>query len=84
MGRTISQRELRNASGDVMRALSRGESFTITSNGAPVGELTPIRPRRFVDAHEALAAFAGAPRVDPDRFRAEIDAELDQDPAPRA
>jgi len=82
--RSITQRELRNASGEVMRGLDRGESFVVTRNGVPVGELSPVRPRRFVDAHEALAAFDGAPPIDAGRFRADIDADLDQDPAPRA
>ncbi len=29
-----------------MRALDRGESFVVTRNGVPVGELTPIRRGR--------------------------------------
>lgn len=67
-----------------MRALDRGESFVVTRNGVPVGELLPLRHRTFVAAESALAAFAGAPRVDLARFRADIDANLDQDPVPRA
>lgn len=39
--RTISQRELRNNSGEVMRGLERGESFRVTSRGIPIGVLTP-------------------------------------------
>ncbi|GLI27720.1 hypothetical protein ARHIZOSPH14_19620 [Agromyces rhizosphaerae] len=39
--RTISQRELRNDSGAIMRALAAGESFQVTSRGEPVGVLTP-------------------------------------------
>ncbi|MEA2386936.1 MAG: hypothetical protein QOJ22_1110 [Thermoleophilaceae bacterium] len=84
MARRITQRELRNASGDVMRALDRGESFVVTRNGAPVGELMPIRRRTFVPVDTALAAFAGAPQVDRQRFRADVDAALEQDPEPRA
>lgn len=84
MGRSITQRELRNASGEIMRALDRGESFVVTRNGVPVGELVPTRARQFVTADVALAAFAGAPTLDPDRFRADVDTGVDQDPAPRA
>lgn len=84
MARSITQRELRNSSGDVMRALDRGESFVVTRNGVPVGELTPVRPRRFVSADEALAAFSGAASVDAQRFREDVDGLLDQDPTPRA
>ena len=84
MAREITQRELRNESGEVMRALDRGEAFVITRNGVPVGELTPLRRKRFVAAEAAVAMFAGAPAVERGRFRAEVDAVLDQDPAPRA
>ncbi len=48
MSTTISQRELRNGSGEIMRRLQAGESFTITSNGVPVGSLTPMsQPTRL-------------------------------------
>jgi antitoxin (DNA-binding transcriptional repressor) of toxin-antitoxin stability system len=80
----ITQRELRNGSGEIMRALDRGESFVVTRNGAPVGELLPLRRRQFVNADAALAAFQGAPRIDADRFREDVDAAIDQDPTPRA
>jgi prevent-host-death family protein len=83
MTREITQRELRNQSGEIMRAVDGGESFVVTRNGVPVGELGPIRARRFVTAHAAVAAFAGAPAVDLDRFRADLDAALDQGPTPR-
>lgn len=84
MERRITQRELRNGSGEIMRALDRGESFVVTRNGAPVGELLPLRRRQFVGADAAIAAFAGAPRIDPERFRDDVDAVLDEDPTPRA
>jgi antitoxin (DNA-binding transcriptional repressor) of toxin-antitoxin stability system len=67
-----------------MRALDRGETFIVTRNGVPVGELTPVRKRRFVSADAAVALFAGAPVLDGGRFRADIDAVLDQHPQPRA
>jgi prevent-host-death family protein len=84
MGREITQRELRNESGEIMRALDRGESFVVTRNGVPVGELTPLRQRQFVAADAAVAVFAGAPAVELGRFRADVDALSDQNPAPRA
>jgi prevent-host-death family protein len=83
MAREITQRELRNESGEIMRALDRGETFVVTRNGVPVGELTPLRQRRFVGAEAAAALFAAAPVVDGERFRADVDAVLDQQPAPR-
>jgi len=84
MARSITQRELRNGSGEIMRALDRGESFVVTRNGTAVGELVPLRRRRFVQADTAVAAFSGAPPLDAVRLREEIDAALDQDPGPRA
>lgn len=83
MARRITQRELRNASGDIMRALDRGEEFVVTRNGIAVGELTPLSARRFVAREAALAAFAGAPAIAADRFRTDVDAVLDHDPTPR-
>ncbi len=82
--RELTQRELRNESGDVMRALDRGESFLVTRNGVPVGELIPLRERAFVPVDAVSAAFRGAPRVDRDRFRSDVDAIVDQSPLPDA
>ena len=84
MAKHITQRELRNGSGEIMRALDRGESFVVTRNGAPVGELVPLRRRQFVTAEAAAAAFGGAPRIGAEQFRDDIDAVLDQVPIPRA
>jgi prevent-host-death family protein len=83
VSRRITQRELRNQSGDIMRALDRGESFVVTRNGTPVGELVPTRPRQFVSADAVANAFAGSPPIDPGRFRDDVDALLDEDPTPR-
>jgi prevent-host-death family protein len=78
--REITQRQLRNESGEIMRELDRGESFLVTRNGTPVGELVPIRRRRFVPAEVAVAAFAGVGHIDHARFRADVDRFVDQDP----
>jgi antitoxin (DNA-binding transcriptional repressor) of toxin-antitoxin stability system len=83
MTRKLNQRELRNQSGAIMRALDAGEDFIVTRNGVPVGELRPVHRRKFVPKEVLLAAFEGAPHVDYERFRADIDAYVDQDPTPR-
>jgi prevent-host-death family protein len=83
MAREVTQRELRNDSGEIMRRLDRGETFVVTRNGVPVGELTPLRRHRFVVAEAAVALFRDAPRVDYDQFRSDLDDIADQDPAPR-
>lgn len=83
MSRRITQRELRNESGRIMRALDRGESFTVTRNGVPVGELVPVRPRLFVAAEAVAAAYRRAPRIAATRFRKDLDAAINQDSTPR-
>jgi antitoxin (DNA-binding transcriptional repressor) of toxin-antitoxin stability system len=80
--REITQRELRNNSGEIMRRLDQGESFVVTRNGVAVGELSPLRRHRFVNAEAALAAFRGAPPVEFDRFRADLDRAASQEIAP--
>ncbi len=83
MARRITQRELRNESGKIMRALDRGESFVVTRNGVPVGELHPVRHQRFVASDVVAAVFAGAPGIDLERLRGDLDAVVDQAAAPR-
>lgn len=83
MSREITQRELRNDSGEIMRKLDDGESFVVTRNGAPVGELTPLRRHRFVAAETVVALFRAAPSVDYGRLRADLEAVASQDPSPR-
>ena len=84
MARRISQRELRNDSGKIMRALTEGEQFVITRNGEPVGELLPMRRRRFVRVEAITEIFANAPAVDAKRLRSDLDAIADQDITPNA
>jgi antitoxin (DNA-binding transcriptional repressor) of toxin-antitoxin stability system len=84
MAREITQRELRNESGDIMRRLDMGETFVVTRNGMPVGELAPLRRHRFVSAEAAVAVFRQAPAVDYPRFRDDLDRVSSQDPTPYA
>ena len=83
MAQAITQRELRNDSGEIMRRLDHGETFIITRNGTPVGELTPMRRHRFVSTDTVVAMFRNAPAIDADRFRADLDDIAAQDPEPR-
>ncbi|MGI8686000.1 MAG: type II toxin-antitoxin system Phd/YefM family antitoxin [Acidimicrobiales bacterium] len=84
MAEQITQRELRNESGEIMRRVDQGETFIVTRNGTPVGELAPLRRHRFVSAEAVVAMFRNAPPVDAERFRADLDAVASQDIAPRA
>lgn len=83
MAREITQRELRNDSGEIMRQLDHGESFIVTRNGVPVGELSPLRRHRFVRSDTAVATFRHAPPVDLGKLRDDLDRVASQDLNPR-
>ena len=82
MARAVSQRELRNDSGAIMRRVQQGERFTVTRNGVPVADLVPHsesgpdRPRRFVPVAQIAAGASELPSWDTARFTRELE-ELD-------
>lgn len=82
MDTTISQRELRNDSGMIMRRVEQGESFTVTRNGAPVADLVPhdesagARQPRFVTVDAIASGMAALPEWDTRCFADEL-ADLD-------
>lgn len=84
MARELTQRELRNESGEIMRALDRGERFLVTRNGVPVGELTPVGRHRRVSAEGLLDALARTPAIDATQLRSDLDAIANQDADPHA
>jgi prevent-host-death family protein len=71
---TISQRELRNDSGTIMRRVEQGERFTVTRNGIPVAELVPHDPTastrrpQFVPVAEIATGLSALPEWDIERF----------------
>lgn len=77
MMRTITQRELRNDSGAILRAVQAGQAIVVTRNGAAVAELRPFPQRRFVGRAVIAAAARAAPRVESARLRADLDAVTD-------
>lgn len=77
----ITQRELRNETPAIMRAIEDGESFVLTRNGTPIADLVPHTQRpEFMPAGDFLALLGDLPRTDPETFFAELDAVVDQDP----
>jgi prevent-host-death family protein len=73
----ITQRDLRNRSREIMDAVERGQSFTVTRDGHRIGELIPLRRRRrFVTRGEFAAMSRGAPTMDLEAFRADQEAAL--------
>lgn len=83
MARELTQRQLRNESGEVMRSLDQGEQFVVTRSGVPVGRLLPIERARFVVAAAAVGAFTAAAPVEGRRLREDLDRIADPDPGPR-
>ena len=70
----INQRDLRMRSREIMDAVERGETFTITRDGREVAELVPLKGRRrFVPAAEFLALGRGLQPIDAEQFRADLD-----------
>lgn len=66
-----------------MRGLDEGETYIVTRNGRPVGELSPMRRLRFVAAATVTEVFRDAPSIDTDTFRADLDTPIDQSIDPR-
>ena len=75
--RTITQRELRNESGAVLREVEAGRTIIVSRNGTPVGELRPITRRRFVPRATIADAARSASRIDVEQFRADLDSVID-------
>ena len=84
MSEIISQRQMRNDSARIMRALDEGRTFIVTRHSTPVGELRPLRRPRQVDAQAVVDAFQGAPAIDWEQFRDDVDRVIDQGLEPRA
>lgn len=66
--RTITQRELRNQSSEVLRETEKGESFLITVKGRPIALLAPYPKRRWVPRAEVMKLLAGG-KPDPCFFQ---------------
>jgi len=84
MATEITQRQLRNDSGAIMRGLDEGHTYVVTRNGVPVGELAPLRRHRFISADAAVEHFRNAPGLELGRLRADLDRVASQDLEPHA
>ena len=82
MATPVSQRELRNDSGAIMRRVQQGERFTVTRNGVPVADLIPHnesgpdQPARFIPVAQIATGASELPSWDTARFMHELE-ELD-------
>ena len=75
----ITQRDLRNKSREIMGAVEGGQAFTVTRDGREIGELIPIRRRRFAPRADFATASRNAPAIDLAAFRADQNAAADHD-----
>ena len=74
----ISQRDLRMRSREIMDAVERGTTFTVTRDGREIGDLVPKRQRKtFLSREELAEFFRGLPEIDADSFRSDLDAHAD-------
>lgn len=63
---------------DIMDAVERGESFTVTRDGRRIGQLVPLQgSRRFVPREAFAALGQGLGAVDAGAFFDDIDALVD-------
>ncbi len=46
---TITHREMRNRSGEILRRVEAGESFTVSNNGHPVAVIGPLPAGEVLD-----------------------------------
>lgn len=84
---SLSQRELRNESGRVLRAVGEGKSFVLTNRGIPVARIVPldapkpslpiVRPAKRVGGWAALIPA----RAENDRPMTQLLDELREDRA---
>ena len=78
MSRIISQRELRNDSGAILREVQAGQIIIVTRSGVPAADLRAVPQRRFVLRGVIAEAARSALRVDAAEMRAALDAVVDQ------
>jgi prevent-host-death family protein len=75
--RVITERELRNDSGAILREVEAGRTVIVSRNGTPVGELRPTRRRRFVPRAAIEDTASRAVGIDAAQFRADLDSVVD-------
>ena len=72
----VTIRELRNKGGEVIERVIGGEVLTVTRDGIPVAQLSPL-PRKPLSAEALLERHRGLPPLDLDEIRRELDEIID-------
>ena len=74
--RSVSIRELRNRTADVVNAVKAGERVVLTSNGLPIADVVPHLERsRWLPGDLVLRALADGAAADPE-LRPDLEAVL--------
>ena len=71
----VSIRDLRNHGGEILDAVMRGATMTVTRQGRPIAELRPLR--RGTDTARLLDLSRGTPTFSLDELRADLAEVLD-------
>jgi len=71
----VSVRDLRNSGGEILDAVMRGSTVTVTRQGRPIAELRPLR--QGTDTAELLKACRGTPTFSFQSLRADLSEILD-------
>jgi prevent-host-death family protein len=72
----VTVRELRNQGGRVLDRVLAGEQVVITRDGHPVAELRQVASPGLT-SEQLLSRWRHLPRLDPERFQADVDSSLD-------
>lgn len=73
---TVTVRDLRNRSAEMLTRVAHGERVAVIKDGAPVAQVIPL-PRRPLNAEQLVQRFKRLPPVDAGRMRRDIDEVLD-------
>lgn len=74
---TIAQKELRNASGEILRRAEAGETITVTVSGRPVAQIGPIARKTWVPSEQLAPIWRTPAPTGLQDDLAEFDIELD-------
>lgn len=74
---TIPQKELRNASGEILRRAEAGETITVTVSGRPVAQIGPIARKTWVPSEQLAPIWRTPAPAGLQEDLAGFDVELD-------
>ncbi len=76
MDESVTVRDLRNRSREVLERVAQGETVMVTRDGRPIAELRGVA-RPPIPAQTLLNRWHHLPRVDPAKLRRDLETHLD-------